>query len=73
MIPPVLNLLAHALGFAGAPNLHAVTAPAAGRAAGDTDLRAGAGRDRRQSNWTMISSAWALGVGLIVLDEVLGL
>ena len=48
VIPSVLNLLAKAYGFAGAANVGVVAAESAARAAGDADLRARAGRDRRQ-------------------------
>ena len=48
VIPPILNLLAKAYGFAGAANIGVVTQNPLAGAAGDADLGAGAGRHRRQ-------------------------
>jgi putative OPT family oligopeptide transporter len=72
VIPPVLNLLAHAFGFAGAPNLHTITAKplAAPQATLISALAQGViGGDL---NWDMIYVGLGLGVALIVLDEMLG-
>jgi putative OPT family oligopeptide transporter len=70
VIPPILNLLAHAYGFAGAP--HALAkALAAPQATLISALAQGViGHDL---NWTMIGIGAAVGVALIVLDEALGL
>lgn len=72
VIPVVLNLLAHAFGFAGAPNIDVVTdrplpapqaalisALAQGVIGGDLD-------------WGMIGVGALVGVGLVILDEGLG-
>ncbi|HEY1631632.1 MAG TPA: oligopeptide transporter, OPT family [Rhizomicrobium sp.] len=73
VIPPVLTVLAHAFGFAGAPNIgtvssHPLAAPQA------TLISALAqGVIEQKLNWTMLGIGAVIGVGLIVLDEVLGL
>jgi putative OPT family oligopeptide transporter len=72
VIPPVLNLLAHAFGFAGAPNIDTIakTPLAAPQATLISALAQGViGGDL---DWKMISIGAALGVGLIVLDMILG-
>jgi putative OPT family oligopeptide transporter len=72
VIPWVLNLLAQAFGFAGAPNLNTITQEplAAPQATLISALAQGViGGDL---NWSMLLVGIALGVGLIVLDEVLG-
>jgi putative OPT family oligopeptide transporter len=73
VIPPVLNLLANTMGFLGAPNLHVVagTKPlAAPQATLISALAQGViGGDL---NWNMIYAGMALGVVLIIIDEVLG-
>lgn len=72
VIPPVLNLLAHAFGFAGAPNVDTITkAPlAAPQATLISALAKGViGGDL---DWNMILIGAALGVGLIILDAALG-
>ncbi|HUL72409.1 MAG TPA: oligopeptide transporter, OPT family [Vicinamibacterales bacterium] len=73
VIPPVLNLLARAYGFAGAPNLnviagHPLPAPQA------TLISALAqGVVGGNLNWTMLGIGALVGVGLIVLDGALRL
>ncbi|MBY0423587.1 MAG: oligopeptide transporter, OPT family, partial [Parvularculaceae bacterium] len=68
VIPPVLNLLARAFGFAGAPNVDVIAANplAAPQATLISALAQGViGGDL---NWTMLGIGVALGVGLILLD-----
>lgn len=72
VIPPVLNLLAQAFGFAGAPNLNTVTdrplaAPQATLIAALAQGVIGGDLD-----WKMIGIGGIVGAGLIALDEVLG-
>ena len=70
VIPWVLNILELAYGFAGAPHAtaHALAAPQAVLIAA---LAQGViGHDL---NWTMIGIGVALGIGLVILDEMLGL
>ncbi|MEK7266300.1 MAG: oligopeptide transporter, OPT family [Pseudomonadota bacterium] len=72
VIPPVLNLLAHAFGFAGAPNIDTIaSAPlAAPQATLIAALAQGViGGDL---DWKMMTIGAALGVGLILLDIVMG-
>jgi putative OPT family oligopeptide transporter len=69
VVPPVLNLLGSQLGFAGMPGAgpNALAAP---QAALISALAQGVlGGDL---NWTMISYGAATGVGLVILDEIMG-
>jgi len=73
VIPPVLNLLAKAYGFAGAPNLavvsqHPLPAPQATLISALAQGVIGGNLD-----WKMIGVGAIVGVGLIVLDAVLNL
>lgn len=72
VIPPVLNLLANAFGFAGAPHVGVTGQPLpAPQATLISALAQGViGGDL---NWAMIYAGFALGVGLVILDELLGL
>jgi putative OPT family oligopeptide transporter len=73
VVPWVLNLLAQAMGFAGAPNLHVVAGTTPLAAPQATLISALAqGVIGGNLNWTMLEIGAALGVGLIVLDEVMG-
>ena len=72
IIPPVIDLLNHAYGFAGA--LHYGPADAgdgASRAPGHPDLGARQGRDHRQLDWTLLAVGVLVGIVLIVVDESL--
>ena len=72
VIAPVLNLLAKAYGFAGAPNVSVVTANPlpAPQATLISSLAQGViGGDLK---WNMIGIGALVGVGLIVLDATLG-
>jgi len=72
VIAPVLNLLARAYGFAGAPNLN-VVAPNPLPAPQATLISALAqGVIGGQLEWTMIGIGALVGVGLIILDAALG-
>ena len=73
VIPPVLNLLARAYGFAGAPNLNVVAdnplpAPQATLISALAQGVIGGNLD-----WKMIGVGVLVGVGVIVLDEMLRL
>jgi putative OPT family oligopeptide transporter len=73
VVPWVLNLLAQAMGFAGAPNLHVVAGTTPLAAPQATLISALAqGVIGGNLNWTMIEIGAALGVALIVIDEVAG-
>ena len=69
IIPPVLDLLNHAYGFAGAPGVDASRALAAPQAALISALAQGV--IQGNLDWSLISSGALVGVGLIVLDETL--
>jgi putative OPT family oligopeptide transporter len=72
VIPPVLNLLAKAYGFAGAPNID-VVAPNPLPAPQATLISALAqGVIGGKLEWTMIGIGALVGVGLILLDATLG-
>ena len=72
VIAPVLNLLAKAYGFAGAPNID-VVAPNPLPAPQATLISALAqGVIGGQLEWKMIGIGAAVGVGLIILDATLG-
>jgi len=72
VIPPVLNLLAKAYGFAGAPNV-GVLAPNPLPAPQATLIAALAqGVIGGNLEWTMIGIGALVGVGLILLDRILG-
>lgn len=69
VVPPVLDLLNTAFGFAGAPNAgpNALSAPQAGLI---SSLAKGVlGGDL---NWTMIGYGGLAGVGFVIADELLG-
>lgn len=73
VIPLVLNLLARAYGFAGAANLHTVTAqPLAAPQANLISVLA-QGVIGGQLNWNFIGIGAAIGVAIVVLDEICGL
>jgi putative OPT family oligopeptide transporter len=69
IIPPVLDLLNHAYGFAGAPGVDASRALAAPQAALISALAQGV--IQGNLDWSLIGSGVIVGVGLIVLDEIL--
>ena len=72
VIPPVLNLLAKAYGFAGAANI-GVVAPNPLPAPQATLISALAqGVIGRNLDWKMIGIGALVGVGLILLDTILG-
>ncbi|MEO6968776.1 MAG: oligopeptide transporter, OPT family [Rhodanobacteraceae bacterium] len=69
VIPPVLNLLNHAYGFNGAPGVdpaHALPAPQAGLISALAQ-----GVITHNIDWGLIGIGAAIGVGVIVIDEIL--
>ncbi len=69
IIPPVLDLLNHAYGFAGAPGLHrehALPAPQAG-------LMAALAQGVLENNvdWSLIETGVGIGVAMIIIDALL--
>jgi putative OPT family oligopeptide transporter len=69
-IPLVLNLLAHAYGFAGAANLHTVTAHPLSAPQANLISALAQGVIGSHLNWSMIGIGAAIGVGIVVLDEI---
>ena len=51
--------------------MHGITNTAAGRAAGDADLRARQRRDRRQSQLGLIGIGALIGLVIVAIDEIL--
>ncbi|HWA91746.1 MAG TPA: oligopeptide transporter, OPT family [Rhizomicrobium sp.] len=72
VIPPVLNVLAHAFGFAGAPNIGTVTNQPLPAPQATLISALAQGVIGGNLNWNMIFIGMALGVGLVILDEALG-
>jgi putative OPT family oligopeptide transporter len=72
VIPPVLNVLAHAFGFAGAPNIGTVTHQPLPAPQATLISALAQGVIGGDLTWTMIYTGMALGVGLVILDEILG-
>ena len=72
VIPFVLNLLATAYGFAGAPNLNVVAANPLPAPQATLISALAQGVIGGSLEWKMIGIGAAVGVGLIVLDAVLG-
>ncbi len=72
VIPWVLNLLAQAFGFAGAPNLHTVTAQPLAAPQASLISALAQGVIGGKLNLEMLEIGMGLGVALIVLDEFLG-
>jgi putative OPT family oligopeptide transporter len=68
----VLDLLAHAFGFAGAPNLDTVTAQPLAAPQASLISALAQGVIGGKLNWTMIGIGALLGAGLVALDEFLG-
>ena len=73
VIPPVLNLLAQAYGFAGAPHVAtAVAKPLPAPQAGLISALA-QGVIEQKLNWNMIGLGAGIGVVVVIIDELLGL
>jgi putative OPT family oligopeptide transporter len=71
VIPPVLNLLAHAYGFAGALRLASAVAKPLGAPQANLISALAQGVIEQKLDWAMIGVGGALGVALVVLDEFL--
>ena len=71
VIPPVLDLLNRAYGFAGAPGVNPAHALAAPQASLISTLAKGV--IQGQLDWSLIRIGMGLGVVVILVDEVLGL
>ena len=72
VIPPVLNLLNQAYGFAGAARLASAVAHPLPAPQASLISALAVGVIQQKLDWAMIGIGGALGVALIVLDELLG-
>jgi putative OPT family oligopeptide transporter len=72
VIPFVLNLLAKAYGFAGAPNLHVIAAHPLPAPQATLIAALAQGVIGGSLEWKMLIIGGIVGVGLILLDELLG-
>jgi putative OPT family oligopeptide transporter len=72
VIPPVLNLLAHAYGFAGAPRLASAVAKPLGAPQANLISALAQGVIEGKLDWGMIGLGGALGALLVMLDEFMG-
>jgi putative OPT family oligopeptide transporter len=72
VIAPVLNLLAKAYGFAGAPNIDVVSANPLPAPQATLISALAVGVIGGSLEWTMIGIGMLVGVGLVVLDAALG-
>ena len=70
-VPVVLNLLAQAYGFAGAPNLHTVTAQPLAAPQANLMAALAQGVVGGKLNWNMIEIGAVVGAGIVFLDEIL--
>lgn len=72
VIPPILNLLAQAYGFAGAPNLAAITADPLPAPQANLISTLALGVIGRTLNWNMIGIGVLIGIAAVALDSFLG-
>jgi putative OPT family oligopeptide transporter len=70
-VPLVLNLLAQAYGFAGAANLHTVTAQPLAAPQANLMAALAQGVIGGKLNWDMIEIGAVVGAGIVLLDEIL--
>jgi putative OPT family oligopeptide transporter len=73
IIPFVLDLLTHAYGFAGAPNLHTVTAQPLPAPQANLIADLAQGVIGGHLNWNLIGAGALIGVAIVCLDEFLRL
>src|SRR5262249_8695080 len=69
-IPFVLNLLAQAYGFAGAPNLHTVTSQPLSAPQANLISALAQGVIGGKLDWNRIGQGALIGVAIIILDEL---
>lgn len=72
VIPPVLNLLAHAYGFAGAPRLAGAVAKPLPAPQASLISALAQGVIEQKLNWRMLGVGCGLGVVVVIVDELLG-
>ena len=73
VIPPVLNLLAQAYGFAGAPRLATAIAKPLPAPQASLISALAQGVIEQKLNWRMLGIGCGLGVVVVIIDELLGL
>ncbi|HMI97446.1 MAG TPA: oligopeptide transporter, OPT family [Micropepsaceae bacterium] len=71
VIPPILNLLAQAYGFAGAPNLATITAKPLPAPQASLISTLALGVIGRKLDWDMIGIGAAIGAAIVALDSFL--
>jgi putative OPT family oligopeptide transporter len=72
VIPPILNILARAQGFAGAANVGVISATPLAAPQATLISALAQGVVAGQLDWKMIGIGVAIGIGLIALDAALG-
>jgi putative OPT family oligopeptide transporter len=72
-VPIVLNLLAEAYGFSGAPNLHTIASQPLAAPQANLMAALAQGVIGGKLNWSMIEIGAGVGAGIVLLDEVLRL
>ena len=70
-VPVVLNLLAEAYGFSGAPNLHAIASQPLAAPQANLMAALAQGVVGGKLNWSMIEIGAGVGAGIVLLDELL--
>ncbi len=70
-VPVVLNLLAKAYGFSGAPNLHAIASQPLAAPQANLMAALAQGVIGGKLNWNMIEIGAVVGAGIVFLDEIL--
>ena len=73
VIPPILNLLAQSNGFAGAPNLNTISSNPLPAPQATLISALARGVIGGSLDWKMMGVGALVGVGLVLLDETLGL
>jgi putative OPT family oligopeptide transporter len=73
VIPPILNLLAQSNGFAGAPNLNTISSNPLPAPQATLISALARGVIGGSLDWKMMGIGGLVGVGLVLLDETLGL
>ncbi|HXL71149.1 MAG TPA: oligopeptide transporter, OPT family, partial [Rhizomicrobium sp.] len=70
-VPVVLNLLARAYGFSGAPNLHSIASQPLAAPQANLMAALAQGVIGGKLNWNMIEIGALVGAGIVFLDEIL--
>ena len=70
-VPVVLNLLAKAYGFSGAPNLHAISSQPLAAPQANLMAALAQGVIGGKLNWNLIEIGAVVGAGIVLVDEIL--